>query len=62
MDAIKKFLIKYKICASYEIRDAEREYTIFSCNKQQAIHDAIQALTYFNNSKPIEILNCIEIK
>lgn len=62
MNRIKKFLIKYKIPASYDIRNTEREYTIFSCNKQQAIHDAIQAMTYFNNGKPIEILNCIETK
>lgn len=62
MDRIKKFLIKYKISASYDIRYTEREYIIFSCDKQQAIHDAIQSLTYFNNGKPIELLNCIETK
>ena len=58
----KKFLIKYKISSSCIGRSTERDYIIFSCNKDQAIYDAHQILSYFNNGRTIEIINCTEIK
>lgn len=60
MDAIKKYIIKYRIASSYGTGNTEREHTIFSCNEQQAIHDTIQTLTYFNNGKTVEIIDCVE--
>jgi len=49
-DTIKKYLIKYNVGTSYVGRATEREYTTFSCNREQAMHEAQLSLSRFNNA------------
>ena len=60
-DTIKKYLIKYNVGTSYVGRATEREYTTFSCSKEQAIHDAQLSLSHFNNGRKIEVVSCEEV-
>lgn len=60
-EVIRKYIIKYKIGTSYVGRATEREYTTFSCNKEQAIHDAQLSLSHFNEGRTIEIVSCEEV-